>query len=388
MRRLSPEHSIVLQTMCGERRMGLELVIMGLPQSGKTTVFNALTQATAETGGYSTGEDEANLATVKVPDDRLDILTGMFKPKRTVPAEVQYYDVAGLTKGVSEQGMSGRLLGYLSQAAALVHVVRAFEDDSVAHPEESVDPMRDIETLRMELTFSDLGLIERRRARIKDQINKLRGSERENTEREGVILEQLQETLESGGWVRDVELSPEDSRLIRGFGFLTEKPMLILLNVDENQIGSVADEMVAKAQEEFGREGVVIDALAGKIEAEIAQLDAEDAEMFLSDIGIEQVSRQRVIKLSYDLLGLMSFFTVGEDECRAWTIRRGTPAAEAAGEIHSDIQRGFIRAEIVGYNDLIDAGGWAEARKAGTLRREGKTYVMQDGDVVHFLFNV
>ncbi|TVR73657.1 MAG: redox-regulated ATPase YchF [Sphaerobacteraceae bacterium] len=368
--------------------MGLELVIMGLPQSGKTTVFNALTQATAETGGYSSGEDEPNLATVKVPDERLDILNDMFKPKRTVPAEVQYYDVAGLTKGVSEQGMSGRLLGYLSQAAALVHVVRAFEDDSVAHPEESIDPMRDIETLRMELTFSDLGLIERRRARIKDQINKLRGSERDNTEREGVILEQLQETLENGGWVRDVQLTPEDSRLIRGFGFLTEKPMLILLNVDENQLGGQADEMIAKAQEDFGREGVVIDALAGKIEAEIAQLDTEDAEMFLSDIGIKQVSRERVIRLSYDLLGLMSFFTVGEDENRAWTIRRGTPAVEAAGEIHSDIQRGFIRAEIVGYNDLIEANGWAEARKAGALRREGKTYVMQDGDVVHFLFNV
>jgi ribosome-binding ATPase len=368
--------------------MGLELVIMGLPQSGKTTVFNALTQATAATGGYSSGDDEPNLATVKVPDDRLTILTDMFKPRRTVPAEVQYYDVAGLSKGVSEQGMSGRLLGYLSQAAALVHVVRAFQDDSVAHPEESVDPLRDLETIQMELTFSDMSLIERRLARIKDQVNKLRGSERENTEREGVILQQLQESLEGGGLVRDVELSPEDHRLIRGFGFLTEKPMLILINFDENQLGDPAEELLTTARERFGREGVVIDALAGKIEAEIAQLDADDATMFLSDMGIEQVSRERVIRLSYDLLGLMSFFTVGEDECRAWTIRRLTPAVEAAGEIHSDIQRGFIRAEIVGYDDLISAGGWAEARKAGTLRREGKTYVMQDGDVVHFLFNV
>lgn len=368
--------------------MGLELVIMGLPQSGKTTVFNALTQGTAETGGYSTGEDEPNLAMVKVPDERLDTLTDMFKPKRTVPAEVQYYDVAGLTKGVSQQGMSGRLLGYLSQAAALVHVIRVFEDDSVAHPEESVDPLRDIDTLRTEMVFSDLGLIERRLPRIRDQVNKLRGTERENTEREGEILEQLQSTLEAGGMVRDVELTPEDQRLIRGFGFLTEKPMLILLNVGENQLGQQTEELLQQAREQFGREGVSIDALAGKIEAEIAQLDPEDAAMFLSDIGIEQVSRERVIKLSYDLLGLMSFFTVGEDECRAWTIRRGTPAVEAAGEIHSDIQRGFIRAEIVGYDDLISSGGWSEARKAGLLRREGKTYVMKDGDVVHFLFNV
>jgi ribosome-binding ATPase len=368
--------------------MGLELVIMGLPQSGKTTVFNALTQASAETGGYSTGDDEANLATVKVPDERLNILTDMFNPKRRVPAEVQYYDVAGLAKGVSEQGMSGRLLGYLSQGAALVHVVRAFQDDSVPHPEESVDPLRDIETIQMELTFSDMSLIERRLARIRDQVNKLRGTERETTEREGVILQQLQETLEGGGLVRDVQLAPEDSRLIRGFGFLTEKPMLVLINVGEGQLGQQTEELVATAKERFGREGIAIDALAGKIEAEIAQLDADDAAMFLSDMGIDQVSRERVIRLSYELLGLMSFFTVGEDECRAWTVRRGTPAVEAAGEIHSDIQRGFIRAEIVGYDDLISAGGWAEARKAGTLRREGKTYVMQDGDVVHFLFNV
>jgi ribosome-binding ATPase len=369
-------------------RMGLELVIMGLPQSGKTTVFNALTQATAETGGFSTGEGEPNLATVKVPDERLDVLTGMFNPKRTVPAEVQYYDVAGLTKGISEQGMSGRLLGYLSQGAALVLVARAFEDTSVPHPEESVDALRDIDTILMELTFSDLSLIERRLQRIKEQVKKLQGKEREDTQREGEILERLQAALEDGTPIREVDLTEDDVRRIRGFGFLTGKPVLVLINVDENQIGDQADALVANAREQFGRPGVAIDALAGKIEAEIAQLDSDDAEMFLADIGIEQVSRERVVRLSYDLLGLMSFFTVGEDECRAWTIRRGTPAAEAAGEIHSDIQRGFIRAEIVGYDDLIEAGGWAETRKLGTLRREGKTYEMQDGDVVHFLFNV
>lgn len=368
--------------------MGLELVVMGLPQSGKTTVFNALTQASAETGGFSSGDDEPNLANVKVPDDRLGILTDMFIPRRTVPAEVQYYDVAGLTKGIAEQGMSGRLLGHLSQAAALVHVVRAFEDQSVPHPEESVDPIRDIETIQMELSFSDMGLIERRLARITEQVNKLRGSERENTEREGAVLERLQTVLEDGGMVLDVDLAPEDSRLIRGFGFLTAKPILILLNVDENQLGARANELVQEARERFARPGVSIDALAGKIEAEIAQLEPDDAAMFLTDMGIEQVSRERVIRLSYDLLGLISFFTVGEDEVRAWTIRRDTPAVEAAGEIHSDIQRGFIRAETVSYDDLIAAGGWSEARKSGTLRREGKTYVMQDGDVVHFLFNV
>jgi ribosome-binding ATPase len=368
--------------------MGLELVIMGLPQSGKTTVFNALTQATAETGGFSGGEAEPNLATVKVPDGRLQVLTDMFNPRRTVPAEVQYYDVAGLTKGIAEQGMSGRLLGYLSQAAALVHVVRAFQDPSVPHPEESVDPLRDIETIQLELTFSDMSLIERRLARIKEQINKLRGDERDVTEREGAVLERLQAALEEGTPIREVELTPEEQRLIRGFGFLTGKPVQVLINVDENQIGEQSDALVQQARKNFERPGVAIDALAGKIEAEIAQLDTEDAAMFLADLGIEQVSRERVIRLSYDLLGLISFFTVGEDEVRAWTIRSGTPAVEAAGEIHSDIQRGFIRAEIVSYDDLIAAGGWSESRKAGSLRREGKTYIMRDGDVVHFLFNV
>jgi ribosome-binding ATPase len=368
--------------------MSLQLVIIGLPQSGKTTVFNALTRASAETGSYTSAEAEPNLATVKVPDERLEVLNVMFKPCRCVPAEVQYYDVAGVAKGIAEQGMSGRLLGYLSEAAALVHVIRVFDDPSVPHPEESVDPLRDIETLQLELTFSDLSLIEKRLARIKESFNKLRGAEREANEQEAVVLERLRDALESGTPIREVNLTPEQDRRIRGFGFLTQKPLLILLNVSETQIGQAADELVERVRSAFGRPGVGIDVIAGKIEAEIAQLDDEDARVFLSDIGIDETSRERVIRLSYQLLGLISFFTVGEDEVRAWTIRRGTPAVEAAGEIHTDLQRGFIRAEVVSYDDLIEAGGWSEARPAGTLRREGKQYVVQDGDVVHVLFNV
>ncbi|MBX6341503.1 MAG: redox-regulated ATPase YchF [Thermomicrobiaceae bacterium] len=368
--------------------MPLQLVIIGLPQSGKTTVFNALTQAEAATGVFSTGEEEPNLATVKVPDERLEVLTRMFNPRRTVYADVQYYDVAGLAKGIHEHGMSGRLLGYLSQGAALVHVVRAFEDPAVPHPEGSVDPLRDIETINLELTFSDLGVIEKRLQRIRATIPKLRGAEREANEREAAVLERLRDALEAGTPIREVPLDPDEEKLLRGFGFLTAKPLLILINVSEDQLGPTADDLVRQARERFGRPGVAVDALAGKIEAEIARLDEEDARLFLADLGIAESSRSRVIRLSYDLLGLISFFTVGPDECRAWTIRRGATAVEAAGEIHSDIQRGFIRAEVIAYDDLVAAGGMAEARRLGKLRLEGKQYVMQDGDIAHFLFNV
>lgn len=370
--------------------MTTKLVIIGLPQSGKTTVFNALTQAEAATGGFGAGADEPNLATVKVPDPRLDLLTSMFNPQRKVPADVQYLDVAGIAKGIAEKGMSGQLLGHLAQADALVHVVRAFEDPDLPHPEGSVDPLRDVETLDLELSFSDLAIVEKRLQRLAAQIPKLRGAEREAFEREQVVMNQLKEALEAETPLREVvtELEPDDAKILRGFGLLTAKPLLILFNVGEDQLGDRADALVASARERFGRPGVAADALAGQIEMEIGRLEPADAEVFMADLGIAESSRDRVIRLSFDLLGLMPFFTVGPDECRAWTIRRGTTAVDAAGEIHSDIQRGFIRAEVVSYDDLIAAGGLAETKKNGTFRREGKTYVVQDGDVINFLFNV
>jgi GTP-binding protein YchF len=367
-----------------------KLVIIGLPASGKTTVFNALTRATAQTGGFGGASDEPNLATVKVPDPRLDRLTEMFNPKSKVPADVQYLDVAGIAKGMAEKGMSGQLLGHLAQADALVHVVRAFENDDLPHPEDSVDPIRDIETLNLELVFSDLGIIEKRLQRLAAQIPKLRGADRELYEREQVVMNQLKEALEADTPLRDVvpTLDPDDIKNLRGFGLLTAKPLLILLNTGEDQLGAPSDELVAKARAQFERNGVAIDALAGQIEAEIAQLDDDDAAVFMTDLGIEESSRDRVVRLSFELLGLMPFFTVGPDECRAWTIRRGDTAVEAAGAIHSDIQRGFIRAEVVDYEDLIAAGGMAETKKNGTFRREGKTYIVRDGDIINFLFNV
>jgi GTP-binding protein YchF len=366
------------------------LVIIGLPASGKTTVFNALTGSAAETGTYSGDAGEPNLATVKVPDARLDRLTEMFEPQRRVPADVQYLDVAGVAKGIAEKGMSGTLLGHLSQADALVLVIRAFEDPNVPHVEESVNPERDIETLTLELLFSDLASVEKRLERIRHQLPKLSGREREATERERALMERLKEALEADSPIREIlhELDPDDVKTMRGFGFLTAKPLLILLNLGEEQLGEEGERLLASARERFGRPGVAIDALAGQIEMEIGRLDPDDAAEFMSDLGIAESARDRIIRRSFELLGLMPFFTVGPDECRAWTIRRGATAVESAGEIHSDIQRGFIRAEIVGYDDLIAAGSMAEAKKVGKFRREGKDYVVQDGDVINFLFNV
>ena len=370
--------------------MTTKLVIIGLPSAGKTTVFNALTRASAQTGGFGAGGDEPNLATVKVPDPRLDILTEMFNPKSKVPADVQYLDVAGIAKGIAEKGMSGQLLVHLAQADALVHVVRAFANDDLPHPDGSVDPMRDIETLGLELTFSDLGIVEKRLQRLAAQMPKLRGAERELYEREQVVMTRLKEALEADTPLRDVipELDPDDAKNLRGFGLLTAKPLLILLNTGEDQLGAPTDTLVTEATERFARDGVAIDALAGQIEAEIAQLDDADAAEFMADLGIAESSRDRVVRRSFELLGLIPFFTVGPDECRAWTIRQGDSAVEAAGAIHSDIQRGFIRAEVVSYDDLIAAGSMAETKKNGTFRREGRTYVVRDGDIINFLFNV
>lgn len=369
--------------------MTTKLVIIGLPVSGKSTVFNALSKSTAETGAFG-GADEPNLATVKVPDDRLDLLTEMFQPQRRVPADVQYLDVRGIDKGISEQGMSGQLLGHLSQGDALVHVVRAFQDDSIPHPEGSVDPARDIETMNLELTFSDLSIVDKRLQRVIQQLPKMKGAEREAYEREQKLMERLKATLEAETPLREVvdDLDEEDRKMLRGFALLTIKPMLILVNLGESQLGDPGQQLVDELRGRFATPGVAVDGLAGKIEMEIGQLDPEDAAVFLEDLGIPESSRDRIIRVSFDLLGLMPFFTVGPDECRAWTIHRGTTAVDAAGAIHSDIQRGFIRAEVVSYTDLIDARSLAETKKRGTFRREGKTYIVEDGDIINFLFNV
>jgi ribosome-binding ATPase len=289
--------------------------------------------------------------------------------------------VGGLGGGAKGAGLPPALLNYISGADALLHVARAFEDEAVPHPEGSVSLQRDVETVDLELTFSDLAIIERRLTRLNAEIGKMSSKDRELRLAERDLLVRLQGELEGGTPIRDVEMTDEEARLVRGYQFLTGKPLLLLVNIGEGQLTS-------PPQISYGHKESGVVALAGKIEAELAQLDDEDARSFMDDLGISEPARDRVIALSYDLLGLMSFLTAGPDEVRAWTIRKGTPAVEAAGAIHSDIQRGFIRAEIVAYADLVRAGGMAEAKKQGTVRLEGKQYIVQDGDVCHFLFNV
>jgi len=310
------------------------------------------------------------------------VLAEMFDPKKVTYADVQYVDVGGLGGGAERgAGLPPALLNYIGGADALLHVVRAFQDEAVPHPEGTVDPARDVEAVDLELAFSDLAIIERRLQRLNAEIGKMSSKEREQRIAERDLLVRLQGLLEGGQPIRDVDLSDDEERLIRGYQFLTAKPLLLVLNIGEDQLQSPP-----QLAYEHKRSDVV--ALCGKIEAELAQLDDEDARTFMEDLGIEEPARDRVIARSYDLLGLISFLTAGPDEVRAWTIRRGTPAVEAAGAIHSDIQRGFIRAEIVAYEDLVRAGSMAEAKKQGTVRLEGKQYIVQDGDVCHFLFNI
>lgn len=360
----------------------MKIAIIGLANSGKTTVFNALTRGTAETAAYSSGQLEPNLATVKVPDARIEALAQLFKPKKTTYADVQYVDVAGISGGGRQGGgLPPALLNYIGSADALLHVVRAFEDAGVPHPEGSVDPARDIQAVDLELAFSDLAIIEKRLNRLNAEIPKMPAKDKELRVAERDLLARLQEALEAETPIRAVALSDEEERMIRGYQFLTAKPLLLVLNIGEAQLS-------APPAVDYPHPKSAVVPLAGKIEAELAQLEDEDATTFMEDLGITQPARDLVIQKSYELLGLISFLTAGPDEVRAWTIRRNTPAVEAAGAIHSDIQRGFIRAEIVAFDDLMRAGDMATAKKQGTVRMEGKTYIVQDGDVCHFLFNV
>ena len=367
--------------------MSLNLGIIGLPKSGKTTLFNALTGSHAQTSAYATG-DEPNVAVVKVPDPRLDVLTEMFHPRKTTPADVKYTDVAGMSGKADDkkEPISRQTLGFLSTMDALVLVVRAFDNPAVPLPEgtEGVDPIRDVETVMLELAFSDLGIIERRLERLKAEIPKMRGAERETREREQELLSRLPALLEDGTPIRSLGLGEDEEKLIRNYGFLSAKPLLIVANLGEERM-EAAGELEANMAG-FVTESTDAIAIPAQIEMEMAQLSPEDSAEFRESMGVGPSRLEEVVSKSYALLGLISFLTTGEDEVRAWTIRRGTHAQRAAGTIHSDLERGFIRAEVVHYDDLVSAGSMAEAKRKGVLRSEGKTYEVKDGDIMHVLF--
>jgi GTP-binding protein YchF len=354
----------------------MRLGIIGLPQSGKTTIFNALTRG-HQPLTTSGGRFDVHTGVVDVPDSRVDRLSDLFTPKKTIYAKVTYADIAGLEG--SHNAISGQLLNILTQMDGLLHVVRCFEDASVPHPSGSVNPLRDIATMDAELLLNDLIAVERKLERLADERKKGGGREKSVIDREIVLFEKFKDALSRETPLREIEISVEEEKTLAGFGFLTRKPMLVLLNLNEGQ------EMPPL---EYTRPHSNLVPLQGKLEMEIAQLAPDDAQDFMAEYGINELGLERVIRLSYDLLGLISFFTVGPDEVRAWTIQRGATAYEAAGEIHSDLQKGFIRAEVIPCEELITLGGLNEAKTKGRLRLEGKEYVVQDGEIVHIRFNV
>ena len=357
----------------------MRLGIIGLPQSGKTTVFNALTRGHAPTGAMlGGGRFEVHTAVVAVPDPRVDKLSAMFKPRKTIFAQVTYADVAGIESNPSVRGeLKGPLLGELRQMDGLLNVVRAFTDEAVPHPLGSVDPARDITAMDSELLINDLITVERKLERLEDELRKGGVKDKALAQKEAELFRKVHAHLQENKPIRDLSLTPEEERGLSGHGLLTQKPMLILWNLGEGQ--KEPGPSVSRAR--FGTGGI-----QGKLEMEIAQMAPDEMATFLKEFGIEEPGLNRVIRLSYDLLGLQSFFTVGEDEVRAWTVRRGALAPEAAGVVHTDLQKGFIRAEVVHYDELMALGGLAEARTKGKLRLEGKEYPVKDGDILNIRF--
>jgi ribosome-binding ATPase len=358
----------------------MKVGIIGLSSVGKSALFQLLTGAPAPP---PSGRPEARLGIARVPDPRVDALATLFHPKKTTHATVEYVDVPGVAKG---EGSALVDLPALRGVDALVHVVRAFESDLVPHPEGSVDPLRDAKILDLELILADLSAVERRLERLDANIKK--ANKAEDVAERAVFLK-LKETLESERPLREADFSEEERRRLRNYSFLSEKPILLAVNLGEDQIRDAAAHLTSSGLEDFGgRPRTAVVAVSAPIEAEMASLEAEDAKAFRADLGLQEPGLDRVIRTSYALLGLVSFLTAGEDECRAWTIREGTRAPLAAGAIHSDIERGFIRAEVVGFEALMKAGSLAACREAGLLRLEGKEYVVRDGDVINFRFNV
>ena len=377
--------------------MNLVSTITGLPYVGKTTLFNLLTGGHAATGAFAGAEGETNVGVAKVPDPRVDKLAALYRPRKTTYAEVTYRDlglaprVAGGAAGHATQagqGISAQKLGDLRSSDALVHVVRSFRDASVPHVSTTVDPKRDLATLELELLFADHVVVERRLERIEPELRSAKGPERELKERERAVLQKAMAALDAETPLRDVGLDEEEQKAVRGYRFLTLLPQLVVANLDESDVGD-PDGVLGPLREAAAKHRAMsVVGVCAKLEAEIAQLDPAEATAFRADLGLHEPALDRVIHATYELLGLISFFTVGDDEVRAWTIPAGLPAQQAAGAIHSDLERGFIRAEVIGWEDLLRVGSEANAKKQGIMRTEGKTYTVKDGEVIHVLFNV
>ncbi len=370
----------------------MKVGIVGLPQVGKTTIFNLLTHGHADTSSWGGGRTEAHIGIARVPDKRVDQLGAVVKPEKLTYATIEYVDLPGLSRGEGKAALEGQArdmaayLNNLKNIDALLHVVRAFDDPNLPHVEGTVDPVRDIAVFELEMIFSDLAIVEKRIERLSKDLKKAKSVE---LEMEYAVLERFKSALEAEQPLREIELSAEETRRIKGFTFLSAKPLLLVLNLGENDSAKVS-----AVVEEFGlrshacKRNVGITAVCGKIEAEIAALPPEDARLFMEDLGLESSGLSRIIQKSYELLGLFSFYTAGEPEVRAWTIPKNTTAQQAAGVIHTDIEKGFIKAEVVSFHDLLELGSFQAAKSKGVLRLEGKDYLVREGDVILFRFNV
>ena len=363
----------------------MKIGIVGLPNVGKSTRFNSITNAGAECANYPFCTIEPNVGVVAVPDERLEKLTEMYHPEKTTPAVIEFVDIAGLVKGASKgEGLGNKFLSHIREVDSIVEVVRCFEDSNIVHVDGSVDPLRDIETINLELIFADMETVDKRLERAKKN---LKADKKYQFEID--TLEKIKKTLEEGKSARTLELTDEEKEVIKDAFLLTMKPILYIANISEDEINNADDnENVKKVREYAKSENAEVIPLCVRLEEELSTLDKEDKIEMLHDLGLEESGLDKVIKASYKLLGLMSFLTAGEPEVRAWTIKIGTKAPQAAGKIHSDIERGFIRAEVVSYDDLIREGSMNAVKEKGLMRLEGKDYIMQDGDIVLFRFNV
>ena len=365
--------------------MALTAGIVGLPNVGKSTLFNAITKAGALAANYPFATIDPNVGIVEVPDTRLNKLTEMVEPKKTIPTTFEFTDIAGIVKGASKgEGLGNKFLSHIREVDAICQVVRAFDDENVTHVAGRVNPLDDIEVINMELVLADLESVEKRLPRIE----KMARQKDKTAEMEFRILSRIKEALEEGNPVRILDFNDEDQKYVNQAQLLTSKKMLYIANVGEDEIGDDENDKVKTIREYAAKEDSEVIVISAKIEEEIATLDDEDKEMFLEDLGIEEPGLDRLIRTTYDLLGLSTYFTAGVQEVRAWTFRQGMTAPQCAGIIHTDFERGFIRAEVTSYDDYVEHGGEQGAKEAGKQRLEGKDYIMKDGDIVHFRFNV